>query len=148
LPPGRRFPINGVRANTSPTSSMVNAMPASLAMAGRCSAALVEPPVAATIAAPFSNDLRVMISRGSGPLRASISSTSRPARRATWARSGYTPGIIDTLGTVRPMASDTIPMVLAVNCPAQAPIVGRHDRSIPVSVASSTSPVMNPPTAS
>ena len=39
-------------------------------------------------------------------------------------------------------------MVLAVNCPAQAPIVGRQFRSIPASVALSISPVMKPPTAS
>jgi hypothetical protein len=39
-------------------------MPASLAIAGRCRPALVEPPVAATMAAAFSNDLRVTTSRG------------------------------------------------------------------------------------
>ena len=49
---------------------------------------------------------------------------------------------------VNPIASDTMPMVLAVNWPAQAPMVGRHDRSMPSSVAASISPVMKPPTAS
>ena len=44
-------------------------MPASLAMAGRCSAALVEPPVAATTMAAFSNALRVQMSRGRRFLR-------------------------------------------------------------------------------
>ena len=42
-------------------------MPASCAMAGRCSAALVEPPVAATTMAAFSNALRVTMSRGRMP---------------------------------------------------------------------------------
>ena len=41
-------------------------MPASCAMAGRCSAALVEPPVAETTAQAFSSALRVTRSRGSG----------------------------------------------------------------------------------
>ena len=66
----------------------VKLMPASLAIAGKCSAALVDPPVAATMAAPFSSDLRVTISLGNGPPRSSICITSRPARRATCARSG------------------------------------------------------------
>ena len=39
-------------------------MPHSCAMAGRCSAALVEPPEAATTAAAFSSALRVTMSRG------------------------------------------------------------------------------------
>ena len=51
-------------------------------MAGRCSAQLVEPPVAATMAQPFSIDLRVTISRGSGPPRFTISITISPARWA------------------------------------------------------------------
>ena len=49
---------------------------------------------------------------------------------------------------VSPIASETMAMVLAVNCPAQAPIVGRQSRSMPSSVAWSISPVMKPPTAS
>ena len=47
------------------------------------------------------------------------------------------------MGTVSPSASDTIAIVLAVNCPAQAPIVGRQARSSRASVASSISPVMH-----
>ena len=68
-PPGRRSAISGVRSNTSATSSMSKAMPASCAIAGICSAALVEPPVAATIAQAFSSAFRVTMSRGSGPPR-------------------------------------------------------------------------------
>ena len=49
--------------------------PASCAIAGRCSAALVEPPVADTTAQAFSSALRVTMSRGSGasPITAAIS---------------------------------------------------------------------------
>ena len=54
----------GVRRKTSQTSSRVKSMPASWAMAGRCSPALVEPPVAATTTAAFSSALRVTMSRG------------------------------------------------------------------------------------
>jgi len=39
-------------------------MPASLAIAGRCSPEFVEPPAAATTVAAFSSDLRVTMSRG------------------------------------------------------------------------------------
>ena len=39
-------------------------MPASLASAGKCKAALVEPPVAATIVAAFSKDFFVTMSLG------------------------------------------------------------------------------------
>ena len=46
------------------TSSNVNLIPASFAIAGRCKAALVDPPEAATTAAAFSKDLRVTISLG------------------------------------------------------------------------------------
>jgi hypothetical protein len=51
---------------------------ASWAIAGRCSAALVEPPDAATTAAAFSSALRVTISRGR-ILRAIRSITFSPA---------------------------------------------------------------------
>jgi hypothetical protein len=47
-------------------------------MAGRCSAALVEPPVAETIAAAFSSDFLVTMSRGR-MLRAMSSMTFSPA---------------------------------------------------------------------
>ena len=46
-PPGRRSAINGVRLETAYTSSISKRIPASCAIAGICSAALVDPPVAA-----------------------------------------------------------------------------------------------------
>jgi hypothetical protein len=48
----------------SATSKRSNLMPHSCAIAGRCSAALVEPPEAATTVAAFSSALRVTMSRG------------------------------------------------------------------------------------
>ena len=46
------------------TSSNVNFIPASFAIAGKCKAALVDPPEAATITAAFSKDFFVTISLG------------------------------------------------------------------------------------
>ena len=54
----------GVRRMIDATSIRSKSMPASLAIAGRCSPALVEPPVAATMIAAFSSALRVTMSRG------------------------------------------------------------------------------------
>ena len=53
-------------------------MPASCAIAGRCRAALVEPPEAATVMAAFSSALRVTMSRGR-MFRAMSSITFSPA---------------------------------------------------------------------
>ncbi|MCY1532702.1 hypothetical protein D9M68_679870 [compost metagenome] len=62
-------------------------MPASCAMAGMCSMALVDPPVAATAAQAFSRLLRVTRSRGSGPPLRNARMTFSPARRAIAMRS-------------------------------------------------------------
>ena len=63
-PPGFRSAMCGVRWAISAKSRSVNEMPHSWAMAGRCRAAFVEPPVAATTAAAFSKDFLVTMSRG------------------------------------------------------------------------------------
>jgi hypothetical protein len=47
----------------SATSNRSKSIPASCAIAGRCSAALVEPPVQATTRAAFSSAFRVTMSR-------------------------------------------------------------------------------------
>ena len=60
-------------------------MPASLAIAGRCSAPLVEPPVAATTTAAFSSARRVTISRGRMPV-SSRRITAWPESAAYWSR--------------------------------------------------------------
>jgi hypothetical protein len=74
--------------------------------------------------------------------------TIAPARFAISSRSEYTPGTMEEFGTVRPSTSDTIAMVFAVNCPAQAPIVGLQTRSISSRPLSSSAPVITAPTAS
>jgi hypothetical protein len=115
-------------------------MPASCAMAGMCSAALVEPPVAETTAQAFSSAWRVTMSRGSGasPMTAAINAL--PALRSSGARSLNTAGtMLEPIGA-RPSASLTMPMVLAVNWPAQAPADGRQARV----TASSSSRVASP----
>ncbi len=114
-------------------------MPASWAIAGRCKAALVEPPVAATIAAAFSRLARVTSSRGSGPPRARIAITVSPARRASAGRVASSAGAMVEPGSARPSAS---------NWPAQAPMVGRQARSSASSSVGSIAPVMTAPTAS
>ncbi len=53
-----------MRRKISATSRSVNSMPHSCAIAGRCRPPLVEPPVAATTTAAFSNASRVQMSRG------------------------------------------------------------------------------------
>ena len=66
------------------TSIKSNFIPISLAKAGRCSAALVDPPVAATIVAPFSKAFFVTRRRGRRrrrPTRPVPPPTSRPAAR-------------------------------------------------------------------
>ncbi len=65
--------------------------PASFAIAGKCSAALVEPPVAATTAAAFSNAARVQMSRGRRPL-ASSAITASPALSAKSSRASSSAG--------------------------------------------------------
>jgi hypothetical protein len=82
---------------------------------GICRTALVEPPVAATTAQAFSSAFRVAMSRGRGAPRNTASVTTRPARRLTAARSANTAGIIELPSGARPIASETMPMVLAVN---------------------------------
>ena len=84
-------------------------------MAGMCSAALVDPPVADTTAQAFSNASRVTMSRGSGPLFITARMSATAARRMSGARSLYTAGtMLEPMGA-RPSASDTMPMVFAVN---------------------------------
>ena len=76
----------GVRRMISTTSSMVKRMPASCAIAGRCSPALVEPPVAPTTTAAFSSASRVTMSRGRSRLSSSAI-TARPDSTAQRSRS-------------------------------------------------------------
>ncbi len=77
LPWGLVSAMCGTRAATSLKSSRESSTRASLAMARRCSTALVEPPSAITTAMAFSKACLVMMSRGRMS-RASSSMTARP----------------------------------------------------------------------
>ena len=128
-------------------SKTSKSMPASLAIAGRCSNPLVDPPVAATTAAAFSSALRVTMSRGR---RLSLSRriTASPVWNAKASRSAITAGAADEPGSARPIASDTQAMVLAVNWPPQAPADGHAIFSSAVSSSSGIWPDWYLPTAS
>ena len=91
-------------------------MPHSLAIAGRCRPALVEPPVAATTAAAFSSAARVTISRGRRSRRSRFI-TASPDFSHSWSRDSKAAGAPAEPGSARPMASETQAMVLAVNWP-------------------------------
>ena len=67
LPCGFVSAMCGTRAATLLKSSRASSTRASVAMASRCSTALVEPPSAITTAMAFSNASLVMICRGRMP---------------------------------------------------------------------------------
>ena len=67
LPPGFMSAMCGTLAAIRLKSSSSSSTPASLAIASRCSTALVEPPSAVVTAMAFSNASLVMISRGVMP---------------------------------------------------------------------------------
>ena len=71
-----------------------------------------------------------------------------PAVPAVVFRSSYTLGIMEDPRGARPNASETIAIVFAVNCPAQAPVVGKHARSSPSNSSSVISLFIKAPTAS
>ena len=85
FPPGFRSTKYGVSWKMSQTSSRSKSMPASCAIAGRCSPPLVEPPVHATTRAAFSRLLRVTTSRARMPF-ASRFITATPLAVACWSR--------------------------------------------------------------
>ena len=128
-------------------SSIESSTSASRATASRCSTALVEPPLVATAATAFSSDSRVMMSLGRWP-RASTSSTSLPASTAT---SLLLPSIAGTMAAPAgeiPIISKAIAIVLAVNCPPQAPDPGDATSTSSSSSSSVMSPAAWRPTAS
>src|ERR1700760_1068726 len=114
-------------------------MPHSCAMAGRCSAALVDPPDAATTTAAFSKALRVTISRGRRPIFSKFI-TAAPEATAYSSRLLYGAGAPAEPGSARPIASDTQAIVLAVNCPPQDPAEGQAAHSNSCSSSSDSLP--------
>src|SRR3981081_3694242 len=120
-------------------------MPHSCAIAGRCSAGLVDPADGATTPAAFSSDRRVTMSRGR-ILRAISSITFSPAVMQNASRISYGAGAPAEYGSASPIASDTVAMVLAVNCAPHAPADGQATRSISSRSASDISPTEGLPT--
>ena len=91
LPPGFMSAMCGTLAAMRLKSSRSSSTPASLAMASRCSTALVEPPSAEVTAMAFSNASLVMIWRGVMPSRSRLT-TASPARSASPSRRRSTAG--------------------------------------------------------
>ncbi len=116
-------------------------------MASRWSTAFVEPPVAATPAIPFSNEVRVSTSRADRPA-ASISITSRPAASPTAGFAGSRAATLAEPIGESPMNSITSAMVLAVYWPPQAPAPGQATSSSSRRSASVIFPASRAPMAS
>ena len=99
-------------------------MPISRAMAMRCRTALVDPPLAATLAMVFSIDLRVMICEGRRLAR-TASMIMRPASRVAACLSCRVAGTPESCMGEMPRISPLMAMVLAVNWPPHAPAPGQ-----------------------
>mmetsp|Transcript_21366 Transcript_21366/g.39993 ORF Transcript_21366/g.39993 Transcript_21366/m.39993 type:complete len:324 (-) Transcript_21366:35-1006(-) len=83
LPEGFRSAMKGTLSEMVWKSSMVRSTPAALAMAIRCSTALVEPPSAIVITTAFSNAARVMMSLGLMSLAMRCLSAAPAARHSS-----------------------------------------------------------------
>ena len=99
-------------------------MPISLANAGKCSAALVEPPLHATTLAAFTKDFLLTISLGLICLSINFI-TETPESYAYTSLDSYGAGVDEEPGIARPIASATHAIVLAVNWPPQDPADGQ-----------------------
>ncbi len=116
--------MKGVFFEMASKSSMESSMPISRAIASRCRTALVEPPLAATLAIVFTIDCFVMICDGRRFARtASIS--MRPASRVAACLSLSVAGTPESCIGEMPSISPLMAMVLAVNCPPHAPAPGQ-----------------------
>ena len=123
-PPGCMSATIGVRSAISPNSSISSGIPNSWAMARRWRTALVEPPVAATEAMAFSMAGLVTIADGRTSCRTRVI-TSSPHVRAAASFEGSSAGIPFRPPGEMPRNSSTVLIVLAVNCPPQAPGPGQ-----------------------
>jgi hypothetical protein len=147
LPPGFMSAMCGTLAAMRLKSSSSSSTPASLAMASRCSTALVLPPSAEVTAMAFSNAFLVMIMRGVMPRRSRLT-TASPAIRASLSRRPSMAGGDAVPGSDMPIASAMLLIVLAVNMPPHAPSPGHALRSISPSSSSVILPSAHAPTAS
>ena len=105
-------------------SSKLMVMPASWAMAGRCSIVFVEQPSAISTVSALWNAAGVIISLGRIFLRIS-SMTCIPACLASRSRADSAPGIVPLPGRAMPMASVRQFIEFAVYMPEQEPQEGQ-----------------------
>ena len=146
-PPGLRSARIGTRELMRSKSSIERGIFASLAMASRCSTEFVEPPVAATPAIAFSiADFVRILDAVTFLRRRSI--TSSPDRRPAAAFAGSVAGTLESPIGAMPRNSETSAIVLAVNCPPQAPAPGQAEVSSILSRASLMLPRACAPIAS
>ena len=125
----------------------VSGMPASLAIAGRCSEVFVEPPKARSTRSAFSKASAVMMAEGRRS-RFTSSMTCIPASLARRIRSAQTAGIVPFPGSPIPSASVRQFIELAVNIPAQEPTPGQAHPSASLSSSIVISPTLAFPTYS
>mmetsp|Transcript_15904 Transcript_15904/g.41237 ORF Transcript_15904/g.41237 Transcript_15904/m.41237 type:complete len:264 (+) Transcript_15904:302-1093(+) len=141
LPEGFRSAMKGTRLETFWKSSMLSGTLQALAIASRCSTALVEPPVAMMSTIAFSNAARVMMSRGLRSIFMRLSSAAPAIRHSSRFR-GSSAGMEEEYGNVMPIASMAEAMVLAVYMPPQAPAPGHELRTMSKRSFSSISPAL------
>ncbi len=146
-PPGFMSATIGVRSAIVPKSSISSGMPASRAIARRCRTPLVEPPVAATAAMPFSIARRSRIADGRTSRR-TRSIASSPQRRAAASLARSSAGIPLRPAGESPMNSSTMLIVFAVYWPPHAPAPGQAALSISYSSSSVMEPARYAPIAS
>lgn len=131
LPEGLRSARKGVLDEILCTSSIVMSMSIALAMAMRCSTALVEPPSTVMKTIAFSNAALVMMSEGLMSFSRSnlIALPACTHSKCFWSVSA---GVEPEYGSDMPSISIAEAIVLAVYIPPQAPAPG-HDFSTIVS---------------
>ena len=100
--------------NIFATSIKSNSTPISLANAGRCNAALVDPPLHATTLAALIRDFLLTISLGLICFSINFI-TETPDSYAYSSLDSYGAGVEDEPGMAKPIASATQAIVLAVN---------------------------------
>ena len=140
-PLGRRSASTGTRLPISVKSSSESSTPMVLAMASRCSTALVDPPRAMTTVMAFSNASRVMMSEGLMSFAIS-SCTAAPAARQSSSLVLETAFCAELSGRLSPSASMAEAMVLAVYMPPQEPGPGIAVSSICFTSISDLSPLV------
>ena len=122
-------------------------IPKSEAIAGRCSAVLVEPPMAMSTRIAFLNESSVAMERGVLFCRAS-STILRPDSRAISLFFLLSAIAVPHPTRDRPSASVRQAMVLAVNSPAQLPAPGQAQPSMCSTCSLSVLPALYSPSAS